>query len=201
MNLIEKLNAIQRELAVPKAKKNDFGGFNYRSCEDILKALSPLMTQHRTVINLSEELVEVCGSPYIKATAKLMDCESMETVSSTSFAKEPESKKGMDAAQVTGSTTSYARKYALAALFAIDNEKDADAIEGNATEAPESAQKTSSEPVGKNGKTMLAMSSEIEERRPGYLAKLCAKKGVNDISGLTIEYMESAWNFVMGGAK
>lgn len=201
MTLIEKLNAIQRELAVPKAKKNDFGGFNYRSCEDILKALSPLMSHHKTVINLSEDLVEVCGAPYIKATAKLMDCESMESISSTSFAKEPESKKGMDAAQLTGSTTSYARKYALAALFAIDNEKDADAIEGSATEAPESAQKATSEETGKNGLTKLAMSSDIEEKRPGYLAKLCAKKGVKDINGLTIEYMESAWNFVMGGAK
>lgn len=184
MSILDKMNAIQAELVAPKGNRNDFGGYNYRSCEDILKALSPLMIKHKTVVNLSEELVDLGGRIYVKATARLLDCESSDTLSSTSFAKESESKKGMDSAQITGSTTSYARKYALAALFAIDNEKDPDAIDADPrTHAPEPEEKAP------EMDEKARIIEEIRKLDSSYSQKILNIKKVSSFDQIPTDYL------------
>ena len=113
---------IQQELKAPKNQKNSFGGYVYRSCEDILEAVKPLLGD--SLLTLSDDIVEVGGWIYVKATATFTD--GTKSISVTAFARETETKKGMDASQITGSASSYARKYALNGLFLIDDTKDAD---------------------------------------------------------------------------
>ncbi len=131
LSLSEKLNRIQVELKAPKDKLNKFGGYNYRSAEGILEALKPLLKTYGVYVTLSDEMVEVGGRVYVKATACLADYADgfNEVKVATAYAREAESKKGMDEAQVTGATSSYARKYALNGLFLLDDTKDADTDE------------------------------------------------------------------------
>lgn len=128
---MKELNAIQVALNVPKGQYNAFGKYKYRSCEDILKALKPLLQQQSCTLTISDDIVPVGSRFYIKATATLTN-ERGETATTVAFAREEEAKKGMDASQVTGAASSYARKYALNGLFAIDDTKDADALNANA---------------------------------------------------------------------
>jgi len=124
-NIDERLIHIQGELKAPKSQENKFGGYKYRSCEDILEAVKPLLKKEKVTLTISDDIVEVGGRVYVKATATLSDGE--DTISTSAFAREAETKKGMDDSQITGSASSYARKYALNGLFAIDDTKDADA--------------------------------------------------------------------------
>lgn len=121
------LTQIQSELKAPKNQRNNFGNYNYRSCEDILEALKPILKEHNADLILSDEVVEVGGRIYIKATANFKAGD--ETAIGTGFAREAETKKGMDESQITGTASSYARKYALNGLFLIDDSKDADTNE------------------------------------------------------------------------
>lgn len=123
-----KLMLIQASLKAPKNQRNAFGNYNYRSCEDILEAVKPLLYDTQTTLTISDEMVEVGGRIYVKATATLKDCETWEIIEQNSaYARESESKKWMDDSQITWATSSYARKYALNGLFCIDDVKDADA--------------------------------------------------------------------------
>ena len=122
MTLIDKLAAIQTKLHAPKNQHNKFGGYNYRSCEGILEAVKPLLDG--LVLTISDEVTEVGGRIYVKATARLTDGK--DAMTATAFAREAESRKGMDDSQLTGSASSYARKYALNGLLLIDDNKDAD---------------------------------------------------------------------------
>ena len=124
---MKRLIEIQQALKAPKGQTNSFGGYKYRSCEDILEALKPLLAEHKLLILLNDEIVNVESRFYVKATASLMDEEGKEIAHTTAFAREEESKPKMDGSQVTGSASSYARKYALNGLFAIDDVKDSDA--------------------------------------------------------------------------
>lgn len=128
LNIFEKLVNIQSELKAPKGQYNSFGKYKYRSAEDILEAVKPLCHTHGTVLTISDELVYLGDRYYIKATAKLNDIRS-GAIENTAYAREEESKKGMDGSQITGTASSYARKYALNGLFAIDDTKDADTDE------------------------------------------------------------------------
>ena len=121
----EKLNLIQTKLVAPKGQFNSFGKYKYRSCEDILEALKPLLKETGVVLRINDELVQIGDRYYIKATAEITDGENL-SIAVNAFAREPENKKGMDEAQITGATSSYARKYALNGLFCIDDTKDAD---------------------------------------------------------------------------
>lgn len=126
--ITDKLIAIQQALKAPKGQYNSFGGYNYRSCEDILEAVKPILAKEKVALTISDEIVEVGGRIYVKATATLHDpFDAYPYAQTSAYAREEESKKGMDAAQLTGATSSYARKYALNGLFAIDDNKDADA--------------------------------------------------------------------------
>ena len=127
--ILEKLNIIQSKLKAPKGQFNKFGNYPYRSCEDILEALKPLLAETKTVLAINDEVELIGDRFYIRATCNLFDVESGEKISNSAFAREPESKKGMDPAQITGSVSSYARKYALNGLFAIDDTKDSDSNE------------------------------------------------------------------------
>lgn len=119
------LSSIQVELKAPKGQYNNFGKYPYRSLEDITEGIKPLLKEHNVSLIISDEIVDVGGRIYVKATASIVDSKG-ESVSSTGFAREEESKKGMDSSQLTGSTSSYARKYACNGLLAIDDTKDAD---------------------------------------------------------------------------
>lgn len=118
---------IQQELKAPKNLENKFGGYRYRSAEGILEAVKPLLGKYKCVLTISDDVVAVGNRIYIKATAILTNKEG-KTISTTAFARESESKKGMDDSQLSGSCSSYSRKYALNGLFAIDDTKDADAL-------------------------------------------------------------------------
>ena len=126
-NLYKKLVSVQFELKAPKGQRNNFGNYNYRSCEDILEAVKPLLDKYNVALTIRDEIVLIGDRFYVKATATLIDADTGETVEASAFAREGADKKGMDVSQLTGATSSYARKYALNGLFAIDDNKDADA--------------------------------------------------------------------------
>ena len=121
--------ATQAALKAPKNQRNSFGNYNYRSCEDILEAAKPICKENKLLLSLSDDVVLVGDRYYIKATATLRDTESDERQTVTAFARESADKKGMDDSQITGTASSYARKYALNGLFCVDDTKDADTDE------------------------------------------------------------------------
>ena len=125
-NVYMKLIEVQSKLKAPKSQFNKFGNYAYRNCEDILEALKPILNQVKAVVNISDEVVLIGERYYIKATVKFIDGETGDVIEASAMAREEESKKGMDSSQLTGSTSSYARKYALNGLFAIDDTKDSD---------------------------------------------------------------------------
>lgn len=139
-SFIARVLTAQNELKAPKNQYNSFGKYKYRSCEDILEAAKPVCLKCNLMLNLSDDVVCVGERYYVKATATLYDTESEATISSTAFAREALDKKGMDDSQITGTASSYARKYALNGLFNIDDTKDADTDE-NALESGKSKPK------------------------------------------------------------
>ena len=122
---MSKMIEIQHEINVPKGQTNKFGGYKYRSCEDIVEAAKPVLKNHGCWLNITDEIISVSERIYVKATATIYDGDKVLSQSSAS-ARESLSKKGMDESQITGAASSYARKYALNGLFAIDDTKDAD---------------------------------------------------------------------------
>lgn len=126
MNIYEKLAVIQQELVAPKNQYNSYGKYNYRSCEDILEGVKPLLKKVNATLRITDEIVVIGERHYIRAKAILTDCESGEGIFNEAYAREEEVVKGMSSSQITGSASSYARKYALNGLFCIDDVKDAD---------------------------------------------------------------------------
>ena len=142
---MKKLVAVQAALKAPKGQFNKFGGYKYRSCEDILEAVKPLLLEQGLQLTITDEPVEIGGRIYIKATATVTD--GSETAAVSGYAREAETKKGMDESQITGTASSYARKYALNGLFLIDDTKDADAT--NDHQKPKAAPKPKQAPKPK----------------------------------------------------
>ena len=135
MNKYEKLMLVQSKLKAPKGQYNSFGKYNYRSCEDILESVKPLLVEVGAALTISDAIINIGERFYIEATAQFIDIETGEKVENKALAREDETKKGQDLAQVTGSVSSYARKYALNGLFCIDDTKDSDATnKGDAIE-------------------------------------------------------------------
>jgi len=124
-----RVSQLQVALNAPKNQVNKFGGYKYRSCEDILSAVKPLLKEYQLALTVGDEIIQLGDRFYIKSTATLRDTESAAFIENTAFAREAASKKGMDESQITGSASSYARKYALNGLLCIDDTKDADADE------------------------------------------------------------------------
>lgn len=130
MTIYEKLAKIQSTLKAPKGQYNAYGKFYYRSCEDILEAVKPLLAEAKATLTIGDELVLVGNRYYVKATVRFIDLETDAQIMNTAYAREDDTKKGMDGSQVTGASSTYARKYALNGLFCIDDTKDADATSG-----------------------------------------------------------------------
>jgi hypothetical protein len=126
MEIYEKLNKIQSELKAPKGQYNKFGKYSYRSCEDILEALKPHLLKYGCVVTLTDDMQLIGDRYYLKATATITDAESGKSVSNVALAREDKERAGMSESQITGTASSYARKYALNGLFLIDDTKDAD---------------------------------------------------------------------------
>lgn len=163
---MKELIEIQTQLKAPKGQLNKFGNYRYRSCEDILEALKPLLATHKCLLFLSDEMVNIDGRYYVKATATIIN-EAGNQLQVSAYAREEESKKGMDGSQVTGASSSYARKYALNGLFLIDDTKDSDATNTHDKEEKESPKKPKLE-IG---------TENFEKCRAAYLAdkKVLAK--------------------------
>ena len=128
------LMAVQRDLKAPKGQQNKFGNYKYRSAEDIIEAVKPLLNENGLILNMTDDVVMVGERIYIKATVSVIDVANGDIVTTTALARESAVKKGMDDSQVTGTASSYARKYALNGLFAIDDTKDADTNEYQQTQ-------------------------------------------------------------------
>lgn len=149
MAIYEKLLSVQSELKAPKNQTNNFGRYNYRSCEDILEAVKPILKKEKCVVIINDEVEQVDNRFYVKATVSLVDVESGEIIASSAYAREEENKKGMDSSQVTGASSSYARKYALNGLFAIDDTKDGDVTNsGEENESSASQQSLIKQQIG-----------------------------------------------------
>lgn len=155
---MKKLVAVQAALKAPKGQFNKFGGYKYRSCEDILEAVKPLLLEQGLQLTITDKPVEVGGRIYIKATATVTD--GSETAAVSGYAREAETKKGMDESQITGTASSYARKYALNGLFLIDDTKDADATNDHqkpkAAPRPKQAPKPKAAPQPQGGELKAA---------------------------------------------
>lgn len=134
--IYEKLNKIQLELKAPKNKRNNFGGYQYRDLSSILEALKPLLQKYKCAIFLSDNVVTKEDRTYIEAIATIIDCEDSTQCYCKGYAREDESKKGMDLSQLTGACSSYARKYALNGLLAIDDSQDIDSMDNTKQETP-----------------------------------------------------------------
>lgn len=127
MKIYSKLIKVQNELKAPKSQFNTFGKYNYRSCEDILEALKPVLSNNGLTVYISDDVLMVSDRVYVRATVNLVDIDTGESIQATALAREEETKKGMDGSQITGTASSYARKYALNGMFCIDDTKDSDA--------------------------------------------------------------------------
>lgn len=157
---MKELIEIQRELKVPKNQFNKFGGYNYRSCEDILEAVKPLLYQYKVTLTVSDEIV-MCGNwIFLKATVTLRS--ETETVTTVALARHAEVKKGMDDSQITGSASSYARKYAINGMFCIDDCKDADGTNQHGQESPPSTPQSRATP----SRTQTPLTQQNRQQTP-----------------------------------
>lgn len=159
----KKIGAIQFELKAPKSQYNSFGKYKYRNAEDILEAVKPLLNKYEMCMSVSDDIVEVGGRIYVKATVKVYDDSNY--VETTAFAREEENKKGQDSAQLTGGTSSYARKYALNGMFLIDDTKDSDATNthGKELEKPTTQPAPTRSKISDLNKVKTALSGDNRE--------------------------------------
>lgn len=172
MKLHEKLLAIQTKLKAPKGQYNKFGNFNYRSAEDILEAVKPLNAEQGLLLTITDEIKEVGGRIYVVATATVSD--GTDELKVSAFAREPENKKGMDESQITGATSSYARKYALNGLYAIDDNKDADTNEHKQQQdnMPKKQQAQKQQPKQQQQQEQGFTEQELHELVEKYVRKI-----------------------------
>jgi essential recombination function protein len=186
--LTQRVGDIQHKLKAPKGQYNSFGKYNYRSCEDILEGVKPLLKEHNLALLIDDEIVQIGERYYVKATAKITD--GREIVSATAYAREPDTKKGMDESQITGATSSYARKYALNALLCIDDTKDADTMD-NSKKPVQQTQETVY-----NWQTLKARATQggISEDELKHYLKETLK--VNESKDMTQEHYQQAFNWV-----
>lgn len=186
--LNQRVGDIQHKLKAPKGQYNSFGKYNYRSCEDILEGIKPLLKEHNLALLIDDEIVQIGERYYVKATARITD--GREIVSATAYAREPDTKKGMDESQITGATSSYARKYALNALLCIDDTKDADTMD-NSKKPVQQTQETVY-----NWQTLKARATQggISEDELKHYLKETLK--VNESKDMTQEHYQQAFNWV-----
>lgn len=173
----KKLAEVQAELKAPKGQTNKFGGYKYRSCEDILEAVKPLLNKRGLCLFISDDIIGVEGRVYVKSTIRVTD--GVGEVQVTASAREEETKKGMDGAQITGAASSYARKYALNGLFCIDDTKDSDATNTHGKNAPKQSSGVVSHPKPPKA-PVVRTTAQIFSDAKAYLGKATDKTKVFD---------------------
>ena len=165
----KKLLKIQKDLKVPKNQYNKFGKYYFRSCEDIMEAVKPILAKHNCAMRVGDELVVKGDRYYIKATVTIIDLDSGDMTQNSAYAREAQDKKGMDKSQITGTASSYARKYALDGLFALDESKDADATNKHGKDKKNSN--------GSNGNNSELITEETDQKINDLLQKFYDKAG------------------------
>lgn len=192
----EKLAYIQANLKAPKSQYNKFGGYNYRKAEDILEAVKGLLSAQGCTLTCSDELVLIGTRYYIKATATLSDTEKGESIATTAFAREEDEKKGMDGSQITGASSSYARKYALNGLFCIDDTADSDTTNVGDKPAPSAQPAEKPAPQTQQQKKVRGYSSLTEAQLARWVEAVARKEKTKDgedaITYFLREYKPSA---------
>ncbi len=174
------LMAVQAELKAPKNQHNSFGKYDYRSAEDIIEAVKPLLKENGLFLNMSDDIVLIGDRYYVKATVKVVDVVTGESVQTSALAREAAQKKGMDESQVTGTASSYARKYALNGLFAIDDNRDADTDEYARQTSQNAAGARSSRNTGNyKGAPQGGGSDEIRRKALHGLSEAMKKAGLS----------------------
>ena len=178
--LYGRLLRVQRDLKAPKNQYNSFGKYRYRSCEDILEGVKPILQEYGCAIVLSDTIEQIGDRFYVKATATFYDCETGESVSNTAYARESDDKKGMDASQITGTASSYARKYALNGLLLIDDTKDADTDENrNETTGRARSEAAKKGMATKDQNALESANQIISEKDVLVLKEMMQKKGID----------------------
>ena len=196
MTIYQKLAQIQQEIKCPKDKNNDFGGYKYRSAESILEALKPIMAAHKAMLILNDDIRIVGDRFYVMAEAKMIDLESETTISTYAFARETLERPKMDAAQLTGSASSYARKYALNGLLLLDDVKDPDTNEFTRQQMDKPRQKAkglSPQEVDMFTADLLQAGANIQ--------KICQRYKVKDLSELTADQANEIIALVRGNGN
>ena len=205
--IYEKLLSVQNEVKAPKDKRNDFGGYNYRSCEGILEAVKPLLQEQGLMLTIKDDVVNIGDRYYVRATVLLDDISSNGEIAITALAREEEAKKGMDASQITGTASSYARKYALNGLFLIDDTKDADTDEFHRT-TQENGQKTNvatqpNQPPAKK----IALTQKIVDEKLKFILEQTDTETVKNIWLNLSKNVRNkqgygfGWNIIQGNGK
>lgn len=188
MNIYEKLLNVQTELKAPKGQFNAFGKYKYRSCEDILEALKPVLNKYKLTFFINDEIVEVNNRNYVKATITIINIEKPdEQIQISALAREEETKKGMDGSQITGASSSYARKYALNGMFMIDDTKDSDSTNTHGKD------KTEQEKVKDFLNSRNGMIEKLSEYVKGdKLERMLKNYGVNELFEMKDEQLKDA---------
>lgn len=204
MGIYEKLLTLQAKLKVPKGQYSDFGGYYYRNCEDITEAAKPLLAEVKAVLLLTDEIVTVGNRTYVKAVAKLVDAEGDGVVEVNGYAREVESRPKFDVAQLTGTASSYARKYALNGLFALDDAKDADALlpVQQAAEKPAGSQKPANnakrqpaaKPAEKVTSHQLAQLQALSKQKGVAVDSIVAGYKINNLQDMDTKQWAQAMN-------
>lgn len=176
LGIREKLSEIQTKMNVPKDKHSNYGGYDYRSAESILNEFKKYAREYNSSLLLRDEVVEIAGRVYVKSVATFIDCENGEEISTTGYAREPESKPKMDESQVTGSASSYARKYAMNALFLLDDVKDPD--------TNEYAQQTGADKKSGGKKEQKANDGKITQGQIKELRKIFEKNKIDEVKAI-----------------
>lgn len=198
---MKELQIIQTKLKTPKSQYNKFGQYNYRSCEDIVEAAKPLLAENECTLTISDDIVMIGTRVYVKATATITNSHG-EKEQCSAFAREEETKKGMDTAQITGSTSSYARKYALNGLFCIDDTKDPDNFD-NDTKDPdkkEDVKKQASTPVTKQKKTVFT-HDQVNDKLLKRLHDVEAEKKTKGERFSMFSFLESVYEITPDDVK
>lgn len=193
----KKLMNIQSELKAPKGQYNSFGKYNYRSCEDILEAVKPVLAKHGCTLTISDSIMLIGDRFYVKATAMLGDTDSDKSISVSAYARESQDKKGMDASQVTGATSSYARKYALNGLFCIDDTKDAETDEHQQQEkGGRKAEPKQQKPAALTKDELIDKVVALCDAKRIKVSDICMMSKVNSLEDLTVDRLEKAIEWI-----
>lgn len=185
LDVIEKLSEIQTRMNVPKDKYNKFGEYNYRSAESILEEFKKYSREYNVLLTIHDEITEIAGRVYVKAVAIFKDCETGDEISVPGYAREPETKPKMDESQVTGSASSYARKYAMNALFLLDDVKD--------TDTNEYAKQTGADKKNGGKKEQATQDTFVNQYHINSLRKMFEKEGIDEnklLAGYQIKKIE-----------